>query len=101
MRSPPPHIYTHIHTLGVCSGFWVQGLFVLRRLIPNIHTCNSLAIWPCASAMLDLTGLSRMACVAGLGRYSRSLATAVGSGPDRAAFTRLTISANLAGEAKA
>ena len=27
---------------------------------------SSEAIWPCASAMLDLIGLNRMACVAGL-----------------------------------
>lgn len=70
---------------------------------PAPPTCSSFAICPCASAMLDLTGLSRMACVAGLGRYSRILDTAAASGPPAAmaAFTRPTISPSLAVEAKA
>ena len=57
--------------------------------------------WPCASAMLDLMGLNRMACVAGLARYKRMRATAAGSGPRSAARTFAAISASRSGAAKA
>ena len=57
--------------------------------------------WPCASAMLDLMGLNRIACVAGLARYRRMRATAAGSGPTSAARTLPAISASRSGAANA
>eukprot|EP00955_Chlamydomonas_euryale_P073786 361840-Chlamydomonas_euryale.AAC.11 len=62
---------------------------------------SSCSTCTCASTRLLLTGLNRMACVLGFGRYSRMRDTADASGPVMPSFTRPTISASLAGAANA
>ena len=62
---------------------------------------SSLAIWPWASAMLDLIGLNSTALVVGESRYRPILPMVSCRGPSSDALTPLTISTSLEGVAKA